>query len=121
VGREDSLAVDGRTIVARRRCRTAGSLKHGRAATSGKDIRAAPIFNVADGTVRGEAAHERKDTPFVFCLWSAPLSTIDSDLTYSDLSWNARRSARMSLSAKGTCLPHCVAIGFADGIAIAVI
>ena len=42
-------------------------------------------------------------------------------LTYSDLSWNTRRSARMSLSAKGTCLPHYVAIGFADGIAITVI
>jgi hypothetical protein len=77
--------------------------------------------NVADGTVRCEAERERKDTPSVFCLWSAPLSTIGSDLTYSDLSWHTRRSARMSSSAKGTCLPHCVAIGFADGIAIAVI
>jgi len=44
-----------------------------------------------------------------------------SDLTYCDLSWNGRRSARMSLPAKRTCLPHCLAIGFADGIAIAVI
>ena len=71
-------------------------------------------------TVRSAAARERKNTPSVLGLRSAPLSTIGSDLTYCDLSWNTRRSAGMSLPAKRTCLPHCVAIGFADGIAIAV-
>jgi hypothetical protein len=91
------------------------------ASRSKPGIQAAAILNVADGTVRSNAARERKNTPSVFCLWSATLSTIGSDLTYSDLSWNARRSARMSLPAKGTCLPHCVAIGSVDGIAIAVI
>ncbi len=33
----------------------------------------------------------------------------------------ARPRAHMSLSARGTYLPHCVALGFVDGLAIAVI
>jgi hypothetical protein len=84
---------------------------------------AAAILNVTEGTVRAYARPraKEKDTPPVFYLWSARVSKSGSDLTYSDLPWNAHRSAHMSLSARGTYLPHCVALGFVDGLAIAVI
>jgi hypothetical protein len=68
-----------------------------------------------------EAARQRKDTPPVFYLLSARRSKSGSDLTYSDLPWNAHRSAHMSLSARGTYLPHWVALVFVDGFATAVI
>jgi hypothetical protein len=82
---------------------------------------AAAILDVADGTVRGKAAREGKIRHLSFAYPLRRRAQSVSDLTYSDLSWNARRSARMFLPAKGTCLPHFVAMGFADGIAIAVI
>ena len=62
-----------------------------------------------------------EETPPVFYLWSARLSKSGSDLTYSDLPWNAHRSAHMSLSERGSYLPHWVALVFVDGFAIAVI
>jgi hypothetical protein len=75
----------------------------------------------ATGLPQGVRMHAAQDTPPVFYLWSARLSKSGSDLTYSDLPWNAHRSAHMSLSARGIYLPHWVALVFVDGFAIAVI
>src|SRR5260221_10841349 len=56
---------------------------------------------IADGRERhGEEQRRARTGKYPICLLLMVCAGFD--LTYSDLSWNGRRSARMSLTAKGT-------------------